>query len=82
MAEFLSPAASNPAVGTPGSPGYRPATSAGTAIAAVVTGSSLTLTADQISAAGGPWTGFRVRVTAFNDQGAAAPVEAHYPQGT
>jgi hypothetical protein len=65
--------------GEPGDPGYVPPTSPGTKLAAVVTSTSLTFTADQIAAAGGPWPAFTLRVTAINDKGSGPAVEVDYP---
>lgn len=65
--------------GEPGDPGYYPPPATGAVLAAVVTSSNINFTADQILAAGGPWTGFRLRVTPINDTGAGPAAEVEYP---
>lgn len=67
--------------GSPGDPGYIPPTGPGTKLAAVVTSTSITFTADQIAAAGGPWPNFKFRVTPVNDTGAGTAAEVTYPDG-
>lgn len=67
--------------GQPGDPGYVPPTGPGTKLAAVVTTTTITFTADQIAAAGGPWPAFKVRVTPINDTGSGPPAEYAYPDG-
>lgn len=69
----------NPGVGEPGEPGYVPPTGPGTKIALIVTGSTITITADQITAAGGPWPAFSVRVTPINASGTGTSAEVDYP---
>ena len=65
--------------GTPGDPGYVPPTAPGTKLAQVVAGTTATFTGDQITAAGGPWTAFTIRVTAINGTGSGPAIEADYP---
>lgn len=69
----------NPGVGGPGDPDYIPPTGPGTKLAAIVTGSTITFTADQIIAAGGPWASFKIRVTPINASGTGTPDEVDYP---
>jgi len=59
----------------PGDPGYYPPTEAGTVLAFVVYGTSFTITSEQITAAGGPWAAFTVKVTPANDYGSGASQE-------
>lgn len=63
--------------GDPGTPGddYTPPTSAGAKIAVVISNSNVIFTSDQISAAGGPWTAFKVRVTPMNANGSGGAAE-------
>lgn len=65
--------------GSPGDPGYVPPTQPGTKLAFVVVGSSVTITEDQIRAAGGPWPTFTLRVTPINDTGSGPAASVDYP---
>lgn len=64
-----------PGTGDPGDGDYTPPTSTGAKIAVVISNSNVTFTYDQISAAGGPWPAFRVRVTPMNANGAGPAAE-------
>jgi hypothetical protein len=79
MGTTVDPPNDNPGEGEPGDPGYTPPTGPNTKIALVVTSSNLTLTEDQIVAAGGPWAAFTIKVTPVNDNGTGAPGEFDYP---
>jgi hypothetical protein len=59
--------------GTPGEPMPR------VKLAFALSGTGLTITADQIMAAGGPWPSFSVRVTPRNANGNGTPAEVDYP---
>lgn len=67
--------------GDPGNPSTPP-TQPGTRIAFLVTSSSVTITEDQIIAAGGPWPAFTFRVTPVNDTGSGPPAQVSYPDPT
>lgn len=56
-----------------------PPTQPGTTIALLVVSSNVTITADQIVAAGGPWAAFKVRVTPINDVGSGTAEQVEYP---
>lgn len=75
MAQDIDPPNENTDGGTPGTPGYFPPTGANTKIAILVQKPAYTITEDQIVAAGGPWTGFVVRVTPINDNGSGPAAE-------
>lgn len=79
MATERDPPNDNPGEGGPGDPGYVPPTGSDTTIALVVVGSNITIAADLIAAAGGPWPAFTVKVTPVNDNGAGTPASVDYP---
>lgn len=64
--------------GAPGG-GDPPPTDPATKIALQVTSTNVTITTDQISAAGGPWSSFKVRVTPVNANGPGTPQTVNYP---
>lgn len=68
-----------PGSGDPGDPTYEPPTDADAKIAVIVTASNATFTADQITAAGGPWASFSIRVTPMNSKGSGPSAEMAYP---
>lgn len=67
----------------PGGPGPggppTPPTQPGTKIALQVSSTNATITSEQITAAGGPWPAFKVRVTPLNANGAGTPQTVSYP---
>lgn len=75
MATDVDPPNDNPGGDPPGTPGYFPPTGANTKIAAIISGTNITFTAEQIIASGGPWATFTIKVTPVNDYGSGTPQE-------